>query len=55
MKWVGDDLRRPHQARLHVPEKKQLDRAEQEAAQADGQPEQSDVVDELRAGGVGGE
>ena len=43
---VGDDLRHPHQARLHVLEEEQVHGAEDEAADADGDPHQGDMVHE---------
>jgi len=48
---VGDDLREPHQARLHVADEEQLHGAEQQSAQAHRQPQDPHMADE--AGGIG--
>jgi len=49
---VGDDLRRPHQARLHVLEEEQVHGAEDEAAQSHREPHLADVLHEIGARGV---
>jgi len=54
MERVRDDLGDPHEARLHVTDEEQVDRAEQEAADPDHEPHLADVLNEvfLRGGGV---
>src|SRR5215467_8274247 len=44
---VREDLSHPHEASLHVLEKEQVDRAEDETAEPDGQPHQGDIVYKL--------
>ncbi len=44
---VRDDLGEPHETRLHVTQEEQVDRAEDQSAEAHPQPHQADVVDEL--------
>ncbi len=47
---VGDDLRDPHQTRLHVADEEQLYGAEQQTAKAHRQPQDADIADELSGG-----
>src|SRR5580704_11272971 len=45
---VRDDLGGPYQARHHVPNKEQLDRAEDQARETDRQPDLAHMIDEVR-------
>jgi len=49
---VGDDLGRPHQARLHVLDEEQVDCAEHQSAQAHREPYLAEVLHEVTAGGI---
>ena len=46
---VGEDLRQPHEAGLHVPQEEQMHRAEQQRADADDQPDLAHVAHEFLA------
>ena len=56
MERVGDDLRHPHKAREHVLDEEQVHGAEDEAPEADVEPDHAEVVDQPpRVGGLGQE
>jgi len=50
---VGDDLGRPHQARLHVIDEEQVHCAKHQSAQAHGEPDLTQVLHEVTEAGGG--
>src|ERR1700733_8806053 len=47
MKWIGNDLGRPDQPRLHILDLEQMKCSEQQSADADGQPKITEVLHEF--------